>query len=201
MMGVSTVPIGTDAIISTGRVITIRSIATHLSSLGALVDVSTGAIRLRAIALGTGAIAEASCDRNAFGALGTLATLVAAGQDALAADKLVRRLALALQTAALVTAHIRISVEAGRTMALVATGQILAQRISSARLLAILRTLVHVATLLRGLVPHETLSADANVRAQVRVLHARLSRRTRVVIAARDVHDIVLGTTIAIRIT
>lgn len=45
------------------------------------------------------------------------------------------------------------------------------------------------------------MTADADIRAQVRVLNAGLSRRTRMVIAAGNVHNIVLGTAIAVRVS
>lgn len=201
MMRVATVSIRADTIISSRSVVTVRSISAHLASLRTLINVGTGAIGLRAISLGTSAVAESSCDGDAFGSLGALASLITSRQDTLAADKLIRGLALALHTTALLAAHIRVAVESRGAMALITARQILAERISSTRLLSILRALVHIAALLRRFIADEPLSADADIRSQIGILDTCLSRGTRMIIAAGNVNDIILGTTIAVGIS
>lgn len=138
MVRVSTVAVGTETIVSSLRVNAIRSEAAYLSSFCALIDVGARSVALRAISLGAGAIAQATSYRDALRSLRTLAAVTATSQNTLATNKLIRWLALALQTVTLLAAQVRVSIEARRAMTLIASRQVLAQGISSARLLSIL---------------------------------------------------------------
>lgn len=122
MVRVATVSIGTDTVVSSGRVETVRSITTDLSSLCALIDIGTGSIALRSESLRTGAVTQPSSDGDAFGTLRALSSFIATSQDALAADELIRRLALAFQTIALIASHVGIAVESRWTVALITSG-------------------------------------------------------------------------------
>lgn len=201
MVRISTVAVRAETIVSSGRVYAIRSEATNLSSFCALIDVRARSVVLSAIPLGAGAVAEATGYRDAFRPFRTLTAITATRQNALATNKLIRWLALALQTVTLLAAQVGVAIKAWRTVTLVASGKVLAQRVSSARPLSILGALVDIAALLRGLIAHKTLSADAHVGAQVSVLDAGLTRGTRVIVAACNVNNIVLCTSIAVRVS
>lgn len=120
VVSIATVAVGTNTIISAGLVEAIRSIATHLTSLGAFIDVDTSTISLGPIALWTRAVAQTPSDGDAFGSFGTLSAVIATSQDALATDKLVRRLALTFQATAFFARDIRIAIESGRTITFIA---------------------------------------------------------------------------------
>lgn len=200
MVRVATVPLRTDTVVCSGRIEAIRAVATHLPAFSTFVDVGTRTVVLSAIALGTCAITDPSRNRDAFGSLGAFSSVLASSQNALATNELVGCLALALQTVALFAHCIRVSTESRWTMAFIAAGQVLTKCIQSTRLITVLCAFVDVATLSAGLIAHESLSADAHVRAQVRILNARLARRTRIIFVAGDRNDVTLGATIAIRI-
>lgn len=187
-------------IISSGCVEAIRPVTADLTTLRALVDVRARSIGLCAVSLGTGTIAQSSRDGNAFGPLRALSPVVAPGQDALSAHELIRWLALALQAAALFAGDIGVSIESGRAVAFITARQVLAERIPATGLLAILRALVHVAALLRGLIADKSLPTNAHVRPEVGILDTGLSGWTGLVVAAGNVHNVILGASIAIRI-
>lgn len=80
------------------------------------------AIGLGRVSLGTGAIADTTGNRYAFGTTWTLFTLRASGQHAFTVDDLVRRLTLTFDAVAFFTKREGISIEAWWTLALVAAG-------------------------------------------------------------------------------
>lgn len=173
------------ALEATDRVQTDRVVPAHLLPLATLVNVLAVAVRKRAEPFRAGAVANAARNRDAFRAARTLAVRRAAVQHAVALHQLVRRCTATLRTVALVARLVRIAIEPGRTPALVAAGQVFAERVHTARrLAAVVRTLVHIATApLR--VALVALPADAHTIAAVRVLHTLLPRRAGVALATR----------------
>lgn len=123
------------------------------------------------------AVADATGDRDALGALGTLFALRAAGENAVTADQLVRWLALALGRVALLAEVEWIPVEARGTCALVTTWKVLTDRVDATSGLVALVALVDVATPLGDRVARVSLAADADVSA-ARIVNALLAGRT-----------------------
>lgn len=168
--------------------------ARHIAALGAkgarlslvaLVHIGARSVRLRSASLRAGTVAGAAGHAHALRTGRTASLrLRAAGQNAVAADQLVRRLALALRTVALVARRIRIAVEAGRTLALVAARQVLAHRIAAALAAARAGALVHIGAAAARRLSFVALPAGAHVRAGRRIAHALLAARTRHVLRA-----------------
>lgn len=113
--------------------------------------------------------------------MGTLITFVTAGQNAITANKLVRRLTLALRAIALLTELEGIAVEAGGACTFVATGEILADGIDSTGRLPTFVALVDITTILGHGVARVSLTAHAYVRS-TGVCYTFLADWTRVLI-------------------
>lgn len=122
VIGVAVIAHRAQALVRAGLVDALGAEAAEMLALSTLVDVDARAVRLRAIAFGTRAVADAAGDGHAFGAGRTLAAVLASGQNATAAHEFVRRLALALCAAALLANHVRVAVEAVQALALIAAG-------------------------------------------------------------------------------
>lgn len=169
------------AFVSSHSVSTNRIVAAGMRILRALINVNARAVSLGAETLGTSTVADATGNGDALGALRTLFALRAAGEDAVPANQLIRRLALALGGVTLFAEMERIPVEPGGTRALIAAGKVLTDRVDTARGLVALIALVNIATPLGHRVARVSLAADADVSA-ARIVNALLAGRTGVFI-------------------
>lgn len=186
VVGIALVALGAVAAVAAVLIDAQSSVGAQLgATLLALVDIHTAAVGLCLVALGAGAVADTARYRDALRPAGAGLTGGAAGQHAAVAEQLVRRLALALGTAADLAHDKRISGMALRAAALVAAGQILAQGIQAARgLRTLCGTLVHILTLATLRIALVALATNANTAACKRVLNTAFSRRTRIGIGA-----------------
>lgn len=150
---------------ATDSVSTNGVVATSLWVLQALVDINAGSIGLGSEALRTSAIAHTTRYRDTLSTFRTFVAVGASSKDAVSTNQLVWRLTLALGAVAFFAEVEGISVEAGWARALVATGQILTNRVDSASCFVALGALVDVATVLREGVARITLTTNAHIRA------------------------------------
>lgn len=181
VVGIALVSLGTVAAVATLLIDALRSVGTELgTTFLALVDIHAATVRLRLVTLGAGTVANTAGNRNALGSNGAGLSTRAAGEHATVAEQLVRRLALALGTAADFAHDERIAGMSLWAATLVAAGQILAERVEAAGGFAttLQRTLIHILTLSALRMPLVALSANAYAAAREGILHAALAQRT-----------------------
>ena len=159
----------------------------RLGIFSAFVDVLAGSIRLSAESGGTGAVTDASGDRNTFRSGRTgLFTASTIREETSSADDSIRRLTATFDAVAFAAAGIRISVSGRWTGTFVASGQVLADGAESARrfISRKFQTFVDIATQSGRRIADKSSVTDASAGFGGAVNATLFTRRTRVRLTA-----------------
>lgn len=179
IIGISAVAVWTDALVGSWKVYALRSVAAHLVSDDALVYIFARTVNLCSVSLGTSTVTHSASNGNTLRSIRTLFSLRTSGQHALSINNLVRRLTLALDTVTFFAKGERIPVEPRRTLALVASRQVLTNCVHTAsRLIPELHALVDVSAFTTVVVPGVPSLTNAHAAAHELVLDALFSSRT-----------------------